>query len=167
MVEVTYSNRPFDAVALAAWMFFHTWTYGALLVVLVLVTLPATISSLPPVSLPAQVITVVVMEAIFVAGVIAGSLVLTALVVRFSKNPGVYTTHTLSADADGLCEVTDVNDTHFTWAGVTRVARTRRHLFVFVGALKTHIVPRREVADDPTWESLCTGMQELFARSRA
>jgi hypothetical protein len=169
VLEVTYENKPIDGVVLAAWMFFHTWIFGGLILFAAAVfAIPPTLTiagSRAPLGLKVLVVTVPVLVGVGFA--VLAALLFQAAVSFFAKSPGVYTTHQLKADADGLTESSPVNESRFAWSAVTRVARTKRYLYVFVGPLKAHILPRRDFPDDGHWDELHQNFLALWTAGRA
>jgi hypothetical protein len=91
------------------------------------------------------------------------SAILIALAMASRENRTVLTEHTITLTDTGLLEETRFNRTEQKWAGVTRLARTRRHIFVYVSRDAAHVIPRRAFADavacDAFYERLRAGVQ--------
>jgi hypothetical protein len=168
VVEVTYRNKLVDSVRVTGWMMFHSWLYGTPLIVLALIVTQVTwrAASGGPALLPFKIFAAVVFVVAQLAVIIALLLAVVTLAYGLSRTRGVYTEHTLTADEEGLTESTDVNTTTFKWEAVTKIVRTKRYLLIFLGSLRAHIIPRRDVRDQAQWDSTFQQLQELLAASR-
>lgn len=81
------------------------------------------------------------------------------LMMSSGKNAGVLCQHELEIDEDGIVERTDVGESSVSWHGVEEIVETQSHVFVHVGALMAHVIPK---------SSVVTGDPESFvARARA
>jgi len=99
----------------------------------------------------AKVITFLVMELIaflFIAGFFA---VTVALSMVSRRNKTLLTGHTITLTDGSLMEETEYNKTDHKWSGVQKLARTRRHVFIYVAQYSAHVVPRRAFRDDAEW----------------
>ena len=101
----------------------------------------------------AKVITFLVLEALaflLFAGLIAISVVLSMI---SSKNKTVLTDHTLTLNEESFFEETVYNRTEQTWNSVQKLARTRRHILIYIAQYLAHVVPRRAFQDDAEWNA--------------
>jgi hypothetical protein len=83
-------------------------------------------------------------------GLMAISVVLSMI---SSKNKTVLTDHTLVLADEGFVEETPYNRTEGKWRGVQKLARTRRHIFIYIAPYMAHVVPRRAFQDDAEWNA--------------
>jgi|GEM_PF-2033115 len=51
----------------------------------------------------------------------------------------------LTADEDGLTEITDVNETRHRWPAITQVDETDTHDYLFISALQAHVIPKDRI----------------------
>jgi hypothetical protein len=101
----------------------------------------------------AKIITFLVLEALaflLFAGLIAISVVLSMI---SSKNKTVLTDHTLTLNEESFFEETVYNRTEQKWNSVQKLARTRRHILIYIAQYLAHVVPRRAFQDDAEWNA--------------
>lgn len=166
MLSVTYEHLRRDSLAFQAHWSLTSWFSWVLLVLFVIATLPGTLSSLQPEMAPGMKVAVtVVMELVLVTGAVVLSAVLIGVMFLLHRNPGVYTTHTITADSFGIRETTAVNDSSHAWAGVRRIAHTRNHLFLYVGPWTAHAIPRRAFRSGDDFDCFYQGLLGLKAAS--
>jgi fatty acid desaturase len=77
----------------------------------------------------------------------------TAVQILMTKDKTLFVEHTVTLREDGFTEQTTFNTTEHTWAAVQRLRRSRRHIFIYIGAHLAHIVPRRAFAADAEWDA--------------
>jgi hypothetical protein len=168
MVSVTYTHTRRDSLAFTAHWALHSAVIWSLLGLLVVVTLPETMRSLRPGwPLAGRIAAAVALEAIPVFLVVVLTGIVTALIYALYANPGVYTSHTITADGSGLTESTSVNDTTFTWGGVRKIARSSGHIYIYVGPWMAHVIPRRAVSSQEEWDGLYSDLLALQASASA
>lgn len=100
-----------------------------------------------------KVITFLVLEALaflLFAGLIAISIVLSMI---SSKNRTVLTDHTLTLNETNFVEETVYNRTEQKWNSVQKLAKTRRHILIYIAQYLAHVVPRRAFQDDAEWNA--------------
>lgn len=152
-VTVTYTNTRRDLRALAAHHYPRARSTWVSLGLFVLATTPITVSSLEIDFGPVvNVLTVATIEAILTGILSAFYALIIVIALAFQRHPGILTEHTIDVGPDGLTESTDVNVTMTKWPGVSKVQRTRRHLFVYTGPGMAHIIPRRAFATKDDWD---------------
>jgi YcxB-like protein len=76
-------------------------------------------------------------------GVIIVSLCFMGLIAAFVTTRGVLGEHALEITPQGLIERTAVNETLHKWTSVSRIFSQCGYLYIYVGELKCHIVPKR------------------------
>ena len=125
-------------------------TYGLGFVLLSSGILQALPTDITPV---AKVVTFLAME--FLAFLfIAGSFVVIVVLSMVSRrNKTLLTEHTITLGEGSFVEETAYNKTDHKWAGVQKLARTRRHIFIYVSQYAAHVVPRRAFQNDTEWDS--------------
>ncbi len=101
----------------------------------------------------ADLVAAILLSLALVAGLAIATAVLTALATISRANRTVLTEHTITVTDAGLVEETKFNRTEQKWAGVTRLSRTRRHIFVYVARNAAHAVPRRAFPDAAAWDA--------------
>jgi hypothetical protein len=69
------------------------------------------------------------------------------------RNKTLLPEHTITLADASFTEETAYNKTDHKWSGVQKLARTRRHIFIYVAQHAAHVVPRRAFRDDAEWES--------------
>jgi hypothetical protein len=170
VLTAKYRNGPGDIVSFNVWAWFHTWQFSLMWVIgfapVVLITWDSLARS-SAVPLPFRIVAAVIMGLGFLLFLAAFLLGLTAVFAYFGRDAGVYTDHTITVDGDGLTEVTPVNSSSFTWEGVQRIARTSKHIFVLVGPLKAHVIPRRCFEGSEEWDEFYAGLTALWQAARA
>lgn len=65
---------------------------------------------------------------------------------------GVLGPHTYRIDAEGLHEVTPVNEGLQRWAGVQEVGRSKRFVYIRINSYLFHLIPRHAFASDREFE---------------
>ena len=71
---------------------------------------------------------------------------LTRRLMAEGRNQLVLTKHHLQVDPDGLTDATAAGEARARWMAVERVVETASHIYLFVGALLAHIIPKRAFA---------------------
>lgn len=94
------------------------------------------------------------------------TMVLMSLMVVFKKYRGLLGEHELEIRDDGLVERTDVNESLHRWAGFHKIARSRRHLYVYVTDNNVHIVPRRGFGSEQEEEAFRSELERRVAAAR-
>jgi len=80
-------------------------------------------------------------------------LALSALLSMISrKNKTVFTEHTIALGEESFITETPYSKTEQKWKIVQKLARTRKHIFIYVAQHMAHVVPRRAFRDDLEWE---------------
>jgi hypothetical protein len=59
---------------------------------------------------------------------------------------GLLGQHDIEIRSDGIHERTDVNDSRQSWAAVERVAESDRYIFIYIGPMLAHIIPKAAFA---------------------
>ena len=118
-------------------------------------------------SLLVKIITLVIMEAGFLVIFLLVLGLLTSLAMISKMNRTFLTDHTISIAADGLTEETIFNRSEYKWAGIQKILRTKRHLYVYVSQHGAHVIPRRAFASPADWDDFCKAMVEFKASNAA
>ena len=85
--------------------------------------------------------------------IIAGFVAVTVVLSMVSRrNKTLLTEHTITLADGSFVEETAYNKTDQKWSGVQKLARTRRHVFIYVAQYAAHVVPRRAFRDDTEWD---------------
>lgn len=94
-----------------------------------------------------KIITFVILEAAIVGflALILGIAMVLGIISR--RNKTILTEHTITVADDILVEETAFNKTEQKWAGVQKIARTKRHLFIYIAQHLAHVIPLRAFAD--------------------
>jgi len=71
------------------------------------------------------------------------------------RNKTLLTDHALTFEDDTFIVETKYKRTEHRWFGVQKLARTRRHLFIYVSQHSAHVIPRRAFKDRSEWDSFC------------
>jgi hypothetical protein len=97
-------------------------------------------------SLPARILTFLILTAIIWLLMTAISAAVNWLVSSFRPNTaglqGILCEHTISIDPDGLSESTAVNQSRSSWHGIHRIDASPHHLFIFIQPNMAHTIPR-------------------------
>lgn len=59
------------------------------------------------------------------------------------KNRDVIGNHILAIDKDGVTEISDVSESHIAWRGVEKIEENDKYVFLYIGSLIAHIIPKR------------------------
>ena len=79
------------------------------------------------------------------------------------RNKTLLTEHTITLAEGYFIEETAYGKTDHKWSAVQKLARTRRHTFIYIAQYAAHVLPRRAFRDDTEWEAfyeLCKGRIE-------
>jgi hypothetical protein len=155
-MTIRYVNTFRDMVAFARYHYVRNWVMQLTLALFVVFTLWTSVRRLDPGdSLVVKILTVVIVEMLLVAGVLALVALATVLSMVSSRNKTILTEHTITLAPDGLTEQTAFKTTVHNWSAVQKVARTDKYLFVYVSQHAAHVIPRRAVSSQPDWDALC------------
>ena len=66
----------------------------------------------------------------------------------------------LVVTAEQICEFGPFVDTTVRWAGVTEIAATGTHAFIYFSALQAIIVPRRAFSDEPMFTAFVASLNQ-------
>lgn len=83
-------------------------------------------------------------------------------VAQEKPGKGLLGTHTLTLDAAGVLEKTDVGESRTLWSGIDRVEDDADYAFIYTSAAAAHVVPLRAFASAGDARSFVE-----FARSRS
>ncbi len=92
--------------------------------------------------------------------VIEGILLLA--VSSFGRNRTVLTEHEVTLTEEGVSESTPFGTTFTTWAGITAIRETRRHLLLYTSPNSAHVIPKAAFGGS----SACRAFTE-FARRQS
>jgi hypothetical protein len=107
--------------------------------------------------------TLVVSAVFLVVWLVVMSLcVAVAMVSRANRT--LLTEHVVTLTDTGLIEETNLHRTEQKWAGITRLARTRRHIFAYVSQYAAHVIPRRAFSDPGAWDQFYAQLQARVQR---
>jgi hypothetical protein len=59
------------------------------------------------------------------------------------QNKGVLGNHILAIDSEGVLEISDVGESRTMWSGIEKIEENDQYVFIYVGALQAHIIPKR------------------------
>lgn len=169
MVRVEYSNSPRDLVAFTIYSWFHEWQQTVGLVFFVVATSIPTWNAVSQTDVPVgfAIFIGTAIEALLLGAILLLMLLLVVVLAYFSRDRAFYTNHVVTADHEGVTEETPFNLSTYRWDGIDRIRRTRRHLFIFLGPMKAHVIPRRHVPDVAEWDRVYRSLLELKAAARA
>ena len=110
--------------------------------------------SLPKDAAPtAKVIAFLIPECVS-TGLLAAALVLTVVLsISTRRNKALFTEHTITLGDTSFTEETEFQKTDQKWSGVQKLARTQRHIFVYMSQYAAHAIPRRAFQDQAHWDS--------------
>ncbi|RBP48066.1 YcxB-like protein [Roseimicrobium gellanilyticum] len=94
-----------------------------------------------------KLITFVILETVVFGFLVLVLGITTVLGIISRRNKTVLTEHTITVTDDFLAEETVYNKTEQKWAGVQKIARTNRHLIIYIAQHLAHIIPLRAFAD--------------------
>jgi len=120
-------------------------------------------TSLPPRTLVHWVATLVVSAVILVVWLVLMSILIAVAMVS-KANRTLLTEHIVTLTDTGLIEETQFHRTEQKWAGITRLARTRRHIFAYVSQYAAHVIPRRAFSDAGAWDQFYARLQARVQR---
>ena len=87
------------------------------------------------------------------ASLVVGLLLsLLPVLVSTGSHGGVLGPHTYRIDAEGLHEVTPVNEGLQRWGGVQEVGRSKRFVYIRINSYLFHLIPRHAFASDREFE---------------
>jgi hypothetical protein len=94
--------------------------------------------------------------------VLVGIFIVVAMVSRANRT--LLTEHVVTLTDAGLIEETSFQRTEQKWAGIVRLARTRRHIFAYVSQYAAHVIPRRAFSDAGAWDQFYAQLQARVQR---
>ena len=59
------------------------------------------------------------------------------------QNKGSIGNHIIAIDAEGVTEISDVGESHVAWSGIEKIEENENYLFLYVGSLQAHIIPKQ------------------------
>ena len=104
-------------------------------------------------SLVVKITTFLIMDLIAFLVIAGFCAVLVVLSMVSRRNKTLLTDHTITLEDGSFVEETAYNNTDHKWTGVQKLARTRRHIFIYVSQHAAHVIPRRAFRDDTEWDS--------------
>ncbi len=137
-------------------------TVGVLLFFAYNSVLPA-IRSSPSVSLYAKVIAFMFMELLLLIAVIVFWAVLMLITMISKRNKPLYAQRTFTVAEDGLVTESEYGRSETRWKQVQKLARTRKHIFLYLSGEAAVVVPRRAFADAAQWDAF----YEICKRGRS
>ena len=66
---------------------------------------------------------------------------------REGSNLGILGEHELRLDEKGLTEITSVNESRYTYSGLSRIEETSDYAFIYISTLQAHVVPKKKIVD--------------------
>jgi len=164
-MRVEYANTRSDLISFGVYDSLRNWVILAALVVPVLLFVRAGTRNLEgPLSVP-RVGTYVVLTSIALAAALLLIVLAVALTSLARGSQAVLTSHKISIHQRGITEETAHTRTEHEWSGVHRIARTRRHTFIYVGPHLAHVVPHRAFASSEDLESFHAALNARGART--
>jgi hypothetical protein len=79
-----------------------------------------------------------------------------------SQNAGVLTEHRLTISEDGITEVTPVNRTEHSWAGVPLIERNSRYIYIYTQQYGAHVIPVNAFSSPQTATEFFVEAQRLW-----
>jgi len=64
------------------------------------------------------------------------------------KNNGFFCEHELVIDDLGINEITEVGNQNTKWSGITKIDETDDYLFIYIGSISAHVVPKKRIEGD-------------------
>jgi hypothetical protein len=167
MMKTTYKNTVSDILAFMLYHSLHRRALQLMILAMVVVTSISTIQEIPhEAAFPVNVMTFIILETIVVGiGLLAiGGISILCLILN--KDKAAITEHTVSIDENGLTEETVFNRSEFKWAGIQKLVRSDRHIFVYVSPNAAHVIPRRAFASPTEWDEFFQKMTVFKDGSR-
>ena len=98
------------------------------------------------------------MIAFIVIAALLTILMIFSLVSR--RNKTLLTEHELTIQDNTFSVETKYERAEHRWFAVQKLARTRRHLFIYVSQRSAHVIPRRAFKDRDEWNSFCESFKK-------
>lgn len=65
---------------------------------------------------------------------------------------GLVGEHIFEINESGLTESTSVNQSQYSWDGVTKVTRDKHNMYIFISQMQAHIIPRKSFSSSAAEE---------------
>lgn len=153
VVKIQVNIRRADVIALNVFFFLRA-RGNLILFAVVTAVIFIIITSQEPSLSPLTLAVAVVASLVGGAASLAFGLIASLLYVLFSSGThgGVIGPHTYSIDREGLHEVTPVNEGLQKWAGVEKVGRSKRFVYIRINGYLFHLIPRHAFTSDREFE---------------
>ena len=153
-MQVRYTTKFRDLLAFCFYDYprspFVIGTYGIVFVLVsfyIAQSLPTDIEPIP------KAVLFLVAELILAMAIAALFSFLTTLNLISFRNKTLLTDHALTLDDDTFALETPFHRTEHRWLAVQKLARTRRHLFIYLSQHSALVIPRRAFKDRDEWDS--------------
>ncbi len=142
-LEVTYRTTKWNLIAFNLREMGRRWTIRLALAILAIYHFGVLVPRY--FAMPGSTLRHIAAASLFTLGLVGvvSIAVLASLWFMFSasQNAGVLTEHRLSISESGITEVTPVNRTDHSWAGVPLIARNSRYLYIYTQQYGAHVIP--------------------------
>jgi len=64
------------------------------------------------------------------------------------QNKGVIGNHIIVIDAEGIREISAVGESRTSWEGVERIDQSDEYVFLYIGSVMAHVIPKRAFVGD-------------------
>ncbi len=158
-MKIIYKNDYWDILAFMCHHSYRRVSLWLITMMFLVVTSISTSMAIPPDAvLPVKIVTFVVMEGVLVGGYLVLILGISALSMISKMNKTILTEHAITIDEGGLTEETVYNRSEYKWAGIQKVVRSGRYLYVYVAQHAAHVIPRRAFASAREWEEFVAAL---------
>ena len=87
--------------------------------------------------------------------------------LREGANKGSLGMHTLTFGQRGVTEISTVSEATWTWESFERIAEDKKHVYVYLGAVSAHVIPKRAFRDEQHMRAFLDEVRGLKAEADA
>jgi YcxB-like protein len=164
-VEVSYINTVSD---LASWNRYdvlrHPYLYLLTLIVSLL-ALAANVMVLTARQFLVWLVVLIALQPVVFLGVYVLTCFSIYLFLLLRRDAPAHRQHTITLTETAVVEESPVNRTESSWAGVVKVARNRRLIFIYIASNLAHVIPKRAFASEAEAASFFTQATEFWSRA--
>ncbi|MGD1019302.1 MAG: YcxB family protein [Verrucomicrobiia bacterium] len=157
-MTVSYKNRLRDTAAFWLYHCSHSPVLiGALVIFYVALNYNIIFPAMPAVpkggtNLVAWLLTLMIVETLLVVLAVGGFALIAVLTFVSPKNKTVLGQRTITLGTEGFVSESQYSRSEVKWIAVQKLARTRRHLFLYISQHSGFVIPRRAFQGGQQWD---------------
>jgi YcxB-like protein len=169
-MTIAYRNKFGDRLAFAAYHlprnpFFLFISIGFFLLITFQSLVPAFRAAPAGLPLVVRVLMFILFE-LFLAGLIVAMwTVITVLTMISRKNKPLTCQRTLTLNDENFITESEFSRSETRWSIVQKLARTRRHIFIYVNQSSAVVVPRHAFENSPQWDAFYEFCKQKTAKA--